>query len=762
MSDSRLLAFVAATLALTGCAERQAPESDESIPGLESAEFVGSMACADCHLTQYEKWQDSHHDLAMQEANAKTVLGNFDDQTVSVFGIESRFFRRDDEFWVETENGSGEIEAFKVAYTFGVQPLQQYLLEFPRGRLQALSIAWDTRTEEEGGQRWFHLYPDEHIRHDDPLHWTGLAQNWNYMCAECHSTNLQKNYSANDDSYATTWSEIDVACESCHGPGSAHIARAKDGDDDSGSGLVLSLDDHHSAVWQMNDETGIAALSELPMQALIQPESCGRCHSRRGAISLDYEYGRPLLDTHMPALLEPGLYHADGQILDEVYVYGSFLQSKMYRAGVTCSDCHDPHGLELKVGGEVSNVCSQCHAPAKFASSDHHSHSSGEVQCVDCHMTSKNYMVVDPRRDQSFRVPWPDLSDEIGGPNACITCHSEQNNAWASATIRKWYGATRADTPHYGQALHAGQENTANHRELVRALIDERSEPGIVRAPAFELMTWPLDASDVDRLRKGLASGDPLLRVGALRQLDTLPPDARVPLAAPLLSDSVRAVRITAANTLAGSLDNLRQAERVEFDAAAIEYIEAQQATAEHPNAQTNLGNFYRDMGNLAAADEAYANAIAIQPRWVAARINRADLYRLRGQDSKSIDELSAGLELDANDAALSHAMGLALVRGGEAGKALDYLGKAAGLAPDNIRYSYVHAIAMHSLSKTDEALEVLRSIYDRHPADFDTAWALATISRDAGNIEQARQYAQALAEIYPDAENVRQLLQTL
>jgi tetratricopeptide (TPR) repeat protein len=221
-------------------------------------------------------------------------------------------------------------------------------------------------------------------------------------------------------------------------------------------------------------------------------------------------------------------------------------------------------------------------------------------------------------------------------------------------------------------------------------------------------------------------------------------------------------VRIAAVNALAGSLDYLRQAQRVEFDAAAIEYIEAQQATAEHPNAQTNLGNFYRDMDNLAAADEAYANAIAIQPRWVAARINRADLYRLRGQDSKSIDELSAGLELDANDAALSHAMGLALVRGGEAGKALDYLGKAAELAPDNIRYSYVHAIAMHSLSKTDEALEVLRSIYDRHPADFDTAWALATISRDAGNTEQARRYALALAEIYPDAENVRQLLQTL
>ena len=747
---------------MAGCTERQAPETDQSIPGIEAADFVGSPACAECHLAQYEKWQDSHHDLAMQEANAKTVLGNFDGQTVSIFGVKSRFFRRDGEYWVETENSSGETEAFKVAYTFGVHPLQQYLLEFPRGQFQALSIAWDARAAKEGGQRWFHLYPDEHIRHDDPLHWTGRLQNWNFMCAECHSTNLQKNYSANDDSYATTWSEIDVACESCHGPGSIHIARANDDDYDAGAGLVLSLDDHGSAVWQMNDQTGIAELSELTRPALVQPESCGRCHSRRGTISQAYEYGKPLLDTHMPALLDQGLYHADGQILDEVYVYGSFLQSKMYRAGVTCSDCHDPHSIELRISGDVSNVCSQCHAPARFANSDHHFHASGEVQCVDCHMPASNYMVVDPRRDHSFRVPRPDLSEEIGGPNACTGCHSEESNDWASAAVKKWYGAARAATPHYGQALHAGRENTANQRELVRALIDERDVPGIVKATAYELMTWPVDESDVERLGKGLASIESLERVGVLRQLELWPPDVRVRLATPLLSDPVRAVRIAAVNTLAGSQDLLRQGQRAGFDAAAIEYVEAQQSSAEHPGAQTNLGNFYRDMGNLAAADEAYANALAIQPRWTSARINRADLYRLRGQDSESIDELSAGLRLDANDADLNHAMGLALVRGEDAGKTLEYLGKAAELAPDNIRYSYVHAIAMHSQGRTDEALELLQSIHDRHPADFEAAWALATINRDAGNIDQARHYAQSLAEIYPQAENVRQLLQSL
>ncbi len=187
----RATLFVAC-LMLAGCDKAPERAVVAPIPDDKESAFVGSSECSGCHKTEYELWQGSHHDLAMQEATTESVLGDFNDIEFNNHGLTSRFFRRDTEYWVETDNASGDVEAFQISYTFGVDPLQQYLIKLPGGRLQALSIAWDSRPTEEGGQRWFHLYPDEPISHDDPLHWTGPAHNWNFMCAECHSTNLKK------------------------------------------------------------------------------------------------------------------------------------------------------------------------------------------------------------------------------------------------------------------------------------------------------------------------------------------------------------------------------------------------------------------------------------------------------------------------------------------------------------------------------------------------------------------------------------------
>ena len=284
----------------------------------------------------------------MQHANEDTVLGDFDGASLSHYGVTSHFFKKDGSFFVNTENAEGNMTDFEIKYTFGIDPLQQYLIEFPNGHYQALGIAWDTQPEEEGGQRWFHLYPNEKITHDDPLHWTGINQNWNFMCAECHSTNLKKNYDPLHGRYQTTWSEIDVSCQACHGPGSRHvewaksIGREKQLKGDLKNGLVVQLGDPDKSQWIMDEDAGTAKRS-TPRKSKAQIETCAQCHSRRRLISENYEHGRPLLDTHHPSLLVEGLYHTDGQIDDEVYVYGSFLQSRMYQEGVTCSNCHDPH-----------------------------------------------------------------------------------------------------------------------------------------------------------------------------------------------------------------------------------------------------------------------------------------------------------------------------------------------------------------------------------------------------------------------------------
>ena len=189
-------------LLAAGCSE-----SEQSVVPANSgpATFVGSSSCQSCHEAEYRDWIGSHHELAMQIADADTVLGDFDDVSFDYFGTSTQFFTRDDGFYVRTADASGEDREFRIAYAFGVEPLQQYLIEFPGGRLQTLAFTWDTRPQSEGGQRWFHQYPDEYIAPDDELHWTGLQQNWNYMCAECHSTDLQMGFDAARDTFNTTY-----------------------------------------------------------------------------------------------------------------------------------------------------------------------------------------------------------------------------------------------------------------------------------------------------------------------------------------------------------------------------------------------------------------------------------------------------------------------------------------------------------------------------------------------------------------------------
>ena len=401
-----------------------------------AAAYVGSKACAQCHAAESNAWQASQHAVAMQHATARTVLGNFNDATYSFQGVQTRFFRRDDKFFIRTDGPDGQLADFEVKYTFGVAPLQQYLVELPGGRLQAVSVTWDARPREEGGQRWFRQYPTEQLDHTDELHWTRRAQNWNFMCADCHSTQVSKGYEAASDSFKTTYAEISVGCEACHGPGSAHVAWAGRKGTEAGKGLTVQLDERRGVTWGRNAATGQPARSK-PRTTEREIEVCAQCHARRAQIAEGYQPGRPFMDHYLPSLLVPGLYHADGQQQDEVFVWGSWLQSRMHGAGVTCSDCHDPHTQQLRAPGNA--VCAQCHDAAKYDAGTHHRHQQGAAgaQCVDCHMPRATYMVVDPRRDHSMRVPRPDASVTLGVPNACNSCHTDRDAQWAATVAAR-------------------------------------------------------------------------------------------------------------------------------------------------------------------------------------------------------------------------------------------------------------------------------------------------------------------------------------
>ena len=750
----------AALLLLAACDEQPGTGVRPS-PAPQAADYAGSGACRDCHEAEYDQWIGSHHQLAMQQASPSSVSGDFDNARFDYFDETSRFLTEGDRFIVETPGPDGSTERYTVEWVFGVEPLEQYLVEFPGGRLQALPLAWDTRPEQDGGQRWFHLYPDEYIGPDDELHWSGPQQNWNYMCAECHSTNVELNYDFATDSFATSYDEISVGCEACHGPGSSHMEQARSGAfDNSRRGLEVDLDDHGRATWQMNPDTGIAERTELAMRIPQQPETCGRCHARRGVNSASYEHGKPLADSHLPALLEAGLYFDDGQIRDEVYVYGSFLQSRMYQAGVTCSDCHNPHTANLLAGSDPNAVCATCHAPDRFMAVEHAGHAPDQAACVDCHMSARTYMVNDDRRDHSFRVPRPDLSASIGVPNACNNCHADKTADWAATAVTTRHGAGVFERPEFATALHAARNGNAN--DQLTDLVRRAETPGIARATAIAELASPLGRADVDAIRNGLSDPDPLVRIAALRQVGRFPADYRVANAAQLLTDAVGSVRIEAALAFADAQSMLTGAAQSAFATAAEEFREARLGIANRPEAHTALGDFAQAGGDLGAAEGHYRDALTLSPRFTPARANLVDVLRLKGDERAGRELLEEGLSLAPEDAGLHHALGLLLVRSNDAEKGVDVLVRAAELEPGNARYAYVAGVGINSLGRVDDARRWLGGAWARFPGNYDIGWALATMARDAGDREAALNHLDALLEEFPDDQNVRSLREAL
>ncbi|MEM7500514.1 MAG: tetratricopeptide repeat protein [Pseudomonadota bacterium] len=783
-NENKIVASLVATLVvllalLAGC-DWSADRVDENTPGTPSTAeltgptYVGAARCAACHATEFERWQNSDHDLAMQPASIDTVLGDFDDSTFSYAGIESRFFMRDGRFFVTTDGADGQLADFEIAYTFGVDPLQQYLIELPDGRLQALSISWDSRPAADGGQRWYHLYADEHIDYQDPLHWTGPQQNWNFMCAECHSTDVRKNYSVESDRFETSWSEIDIACEACHGPGSDHVDWANrdpsQRDQTEPSLLAFSGDGH---TWVMDIASGIAA--RVPARTSVQEiETCARCHSRRSQLTEDYTHGKPLADTHRVSLLESGLYFADGQVREEVYVYGSFLQSKMFAAGVTCTDCHDAHSLELKADG--NGVCAQCHLPTVFDTPTHHRHDAGSpgARCTNCHMPSRDFMTIDARRDHSFRIPRPDISTHTGAPNACTQCHSDRNAVWAEQVLAGWFGESgdnpnsdpednADDAAHYALTLHAGRRGALDAAAKLLSAAEDGNLPPIVRATAVSLLAESPTSSLEDVLSGTAEAQDPLLRTASATAASALPIAARVRVAAPLLRDPIKSVRTAATATLLQvPRSAFRQQQSDDFAQALDEWLEVQRLHADRPEAQLNLGQKLAADGDAVGAAEAYRRAIELMPTFAPAYVNMADLYRAASRESDVEAVLQRGLSASPDDPAIHHALGLSLVRQAKPTDAVVHLQNAHDLSPDNARYAFVLAIALNSAGDPTSALAVLQEAHDRRPNDLDVLRALTTISRDEGLDADAKRYVEVLLALVPDDASARQLAGSL
>lgn len=753
---------------------------------LGQATYVGRQSCAQCHQPQVTAHFGSHHDLAMDRATEGSVLGDFSGIELEHHGIVSRMFREDDRYMIHTEGPDGTMADFEIKFVFGVDPLQQYMVELDRapdaaenevGRVQVLRVSWDTNRE-----KWFYLNPpqeDEKLEPDDPYHWTGRTQNWNHTCAECHSTNLVKNFSIRDLHYRTTFDEIDVSCEACHGPGSLHI----------------ELAEAKSMFWDRRHGYGLANLkSEDPE---IEIQTCAKCHSRRGGVHSGFRPGENYYDFYSTTLLSESIYHPDGQILDEDYVHGSFLQSRMHQKGVRCSDCHDPHTARLKYEG--NQVCTSCHQheAAKYDSPNHHHHMAGSAgaSCVECHMPETTYMSIDPRRDHSLGVPRPDLSVDLGTPNACSRCHLNLSriplekqeslhqyadwlrvreagdeeigaelarlDAWSLEHFTEWYGEKEDRGEHFAYALAAGWEVDPEAADDLARVARNRRLPAIVRASAITALSrYP---SKMDRLGfvpstlpeddplqimlQSLDDGNPLVRSAALSSLQGFPPAALQKHVVPLLDDRVRLVRFEAARLLArlSRIDLGREAID-KRDAILRERIEYLRENGDQANVLLSLGQLYEQSGELDAAQAAYRNAIRVQPGVTGPRTNLAALLdeqsnvvMQRGEREQAfamkeevvqlraeeLPLLARDAEMTPNIAVGQYRFGLALYLAGEKEQAEVQLLRAVELEPNNIEYLLGLVFFYQRYARWTDGLPWAERLYQLAPENVDATQLL-------------------------------------
>ncbi|MCA9289853.1 MAG: tetratricopeptide repeat protein, partial [Phycisphaerales bacterium] len=603
-------------------------------------------------------------------------------------------------------------------------------------------------------QRWYHLQPDETAAPGDPLHWTGGLYNWDHMCAECHSTDVRKVFDPVARTFATTWSEIDVSCEACHGPGSRHVhwATQHDGPD---PGFAVDL--ARRSTWTLDPGAPTARLVEPASVPHAQIDACGRCHARRSQEWSPPEHGRPLADTHRVALLDAGLYHADGQILDEVYVYGSFVQSRMFHAGVTCTDCHEPHAATLRVEGNA--LCTTCHRADVFDDPSHHHHEPGGAggACVSCHMPATTYMGVDPRRDHGFRVPRPDLAAALGTPDVCTSCHADRDASWAASTVEIWRGVTApARPPHFAVALDAGRHRAIGAGPMLRRVADDAALPAIVRATAITLLRDAPGAETSATIDRASASSDALLRRAAAGMLDLLAPPRRGPVGRALLADDVRTVRL---ETVAAMIGRDVDPAWADVQPGALEaYRASQMLNADRVEAWVNLARLELHLGRAGEAEAALRRAISIDPTFDPAVVNLADLLARTAREPEGEAVLRARLTRSPPSAATHHALGLSLIRQRRIDDAMAHLEAATAIGPDDARFAYVYAIALADRGDLVGSRAVLERAHARAPADVDVLVALLSDAMRSGRTGEARAYAESLCVLRPDDSDLREV----
>lgn len=563
------------------------------------------------------------------------------------------------------------------------------------------------------------------------------------MCIECHTTGFKRNFDATSNTYSSHWKALGVGCQSCHGPASGHLGWIKKPGSLANAGFPVSLKNGDSRT---------------------EVETCGRCHARRAPLGDGFRNHMRLMDDYLPSALTPVLYEIDGKIKDEVFEYGSFVQSKMYAKGVASSDCHNPHSAKLRITG--NGVCTQCHNPTgnagrpgidgkgllaqDYESPEHHKHlaSSVAAQCSSCHMPGKLYMVNDYRHDHSFSIPDPTRALKLGTTDACLGCHQKTEET-VIAQFQQWFDTKDAKTARYDDSLWLARNAKPGAAQAILELLARRDLPGIRRATLLaELPNYPSQTA-LESAINNLKYADPQVRETAIRTLAQLMPP-RADLLGPLLEDSVRAVRTAAAYALLGLPAEQLGIFQPDWSKAIGEYEQVQLSLVDRAEANLNLAILYQADGRSALVEPYLRTALQRDTDFLPALITLTQWLEHNFRADEARDLLRVTLHAHPESALLQHALGLALIREGKGEQALQALRDAVRLEPENSQYRYVLAIALYDTGQQESALTELRTLLTRRPSHRVARLTLANYLRQAGKEKEAQEVISVLSALNP------------
>jgi len=714
------------------------------------SQYAGSDSCQKCHEEAFKLWKSSNHGLA-----ERLIIPALDESAFSPGRVLKHGAQETELSWtnskpVATSTGlSAKPETLPIARVIGNDPLRQFLVPFPGGRFQTLEASFD----------WFNVFGHEDRKPGEWGHWTGRGMNWNYMCANCHNTRLQRNYDEPSDSYRTTMAEMSVGCEACHG----------------------SLKAHNQ--WQLtNGKSGIKdpTLHKLtPAQTL---DNCGSCHARRTDLTADFAPGDSFNDRYDLTILDhTDTYYADGQVRDEDYEYGSFLSSRMASRGVLCVDCHNPHSAKTLLAGNL--LCMRCHSGgysnAPLIDPPSHTHHvavntsalktnrslvtsaptnypGDGTLCVDCHMPQTVYMQRHWRHDHGFTIPDPLLTKEFGIPNACNRCHQDKTADWALNQCQEWYRSKMERPTRKRAELFARAKNNAPESRTPLLAAAKSEESPYWRAVTFGLLEpWSTRPEVTAALLHGLDDTNALVRASAARSLEAANANPSVhERLQKALDDSVRSVRVAAASSLRATL--------APESAAGRDFEHYLTVNADEPAGQLQRGIYLFSRNDLTNALVHFQKAVSWDPYSAAIRRELAVALSALNRPQEALDTLKEACRLAPRDAESHYKLALAYNEVNDLQNTIPELTLVTQLDPGHARAWYNLGLARNSLGQTDAALEALSRAESGEPEDPRIPYARGTILARQQRPKEARIALHRALEIDPSFSDATQLLQLL